>query len=103
MELVNGKAPALAGALVTTSWVRDDYGNGRRRYKLYAQHVPLLQAAAADMQLGVLHPRLAGAALVIGELTLEVPKLEVAKLLAAGLQEMLAKQPPEIVQVKSSL
>ena len=51
------------------------------------------------MQIGVSHPRLAGGPTVIGEATLDVPNLEVAKILLAGLTEMLNKQPPEILQV----
>ncbi len=47
----NGAPPVPAAAMVTSSWVRDDYANGRRRYKLYAMHVPLVQAQAADMQI----------------------------------------------------
>jgi hypothetical protein len=97
IELIENGAPQPAAAMVTTSWVRDDYSNGRRRFKVYAMHVPLLQALAADMQLGISHPRMAGAPTVIGEATLEVPNLEVAKILHAALGEMLAKQPPEIV------
>ena len=95
----NGALPVPAAAMVTSSWVRDDYANGRRRYKLYAMHVPLVQAQAADMQIGVSHPRLASGPTVIGEATLDVPNLEVAKILLAGLTEMLNKQPPEILQV----
>jgi hypothetical protein len=101
IELIKNGAPQPPAAMVTTSWVRDDYGNGRRRYKVFAMHVPLLQAMAADMQLGVSHPRLAGAPTVIGEATLEVPNLEVAKMIHAALGEMLAKQPPEIQVVGS--
>jgi hypothetical protein len=101
IELVkNGVPPLPAAAMVTTSWVRDDYSSGRRRFKLFALHVPLLQAMAADMQVGISHPRMAGVPTVIGEATLEVPNLEVAKILHAALGEMLAKQPPEIVTVQ---
>lgn len=95
----NGGAPALA--MVTTSWVRDDFANGRRRFKLYAMHVPVIQAVDPKMSIGASHPRLAGAPAVIGELSIEVPNLEVARILLAGLSEMLNKQPPEILQVKA--
>src|SRR5262249_46388596 len=96
----NGGAPAAA--MVTTSWVRDDFANGRKRFKLYAMHVPVQQAVSMRTALHAQHPRLAGGPTVIGEATLEVPNLEVAKILLAGLNEMLAKQPPEILQVKSA-
>ena len=95
----NGTMPQPQAAMVTSSWVRDDYANGRRRDKLYAMHVPLVNAQAADMHMGVSHPRLASGPTVIGEATLDVPNLEVAKILLAGLTEMLNKQPPEILQV----
>ena len=100
MEAIkNGGAPAAA--LVTTSWVRDDFANGRRRIKLYAMHVPVQQAVNPMRPLDATHPRLAGGPTVIGEAVLEVPNLEVAKILLAGLNEMLTKQPPEILQVKA--
>jgi hypothetical protein len=38
---------------------------------------------------------------VIGEASVEVPNLEVAKILHAAMGEMLSKQPPEILQVKA--
>jgi hypothetical protein len=97
----NGGAPAPA-AMVTSSWVRDDFANGRRRFKVYAIHVPLVQGVAADMRIDASHPRIAGAPAVIGEVSIEVPNLEVAKILHAAIGEMLAKQPPEILQVKSA-
>jgi hypothetical protein len=100
MEVSKSGSPPSA-AIVTTSWVRDDYANGRRRFKVYAMHVPVMQAVAADMQIGISHPRMVGAPAVIGEATLEVPNLEIAKMLYAALGEMLSKQPPEILQVKA--
>ena len=77
MELTkNGNVPT---ALVSISWNRDDFANGRRRYKAYAMS------------------RVNGGnSIVIGETVLEVPNLEVAKVLHAAIGEMLAKQPPEI-------
>ena len=84
MELTkNGSAPAAA-ALVSISWIRDDFANGRRRYKAYA------------MMTGGGNPN----PTVIGEATLEVPNLEIAKILQSAMGEMLAKQPVEIIQVK---
>jgi hypothetical protein len=83
MELTkNGGAPKPA--MVSISWIRDDFSNGRRRYKAYA------------MMTGGGNPN----PTVIGEATLEVPNLEVAKILQAAMGEMLAKQPLEIIQVK---
>lgn len=76
--LKNGTAPR---ALVSISWVRDDFANGRRRYKAYAM-------SRVDG---------GGNPAVIGEAILEVPNLEVAKILHAAMGEMLAKQPPEIL------
>lgn len=104
MEISNNGASQPQAAMVTSSWVRDDYASGRRRYKLYAMHVPLVNAQAADKEDGInsvitSHPRLASGPTVIGEATLDVPNLEVAKILLAGLAEMLNKQPPEILQV----
>jgi hypothetical protein len=75
--LKNGTPPR---ALVSISWVRDDFVNGRRRYKAYAM-------SRVD----------GGNPAVIGEAILEVPNLEVAKILHAAMGEMLAKQPPEIL------
>jgi hypothetical protein len=94
----NGTPPA---AMVTTSWIREDLPNGRKRFRLYAVHVPLQQAVSSDLRIDVQHPRLAGAPAVIAEATIEAPNLEVAKILLAGLHEMLAKQPPEILQVRA--
>jgi hypothetical protein len=82
MEITQNGAPHRA--MITTSWARDDYANGRRRYKLYA----------------MAKPETGGSALVIGEAVLEVPNLEVAKIVVSGLTEMLVKQGPEILQVK---
>lgn len=77
MDLIkNGNAPM---AMVNISWVRDDFANGRRRYKAYAMS------------------RVDGSnPVVIGEASIEVPSLEVAKIIHAAMAEMLAKQPPEI-------
>jgi hypothetical protein len=99
MDIVKNGAPQQA--MVTTSWVRDDFANGRRRFKLYAMHVPVMHAVAPDIRIDASHPRLAGGPAVIGEASLEVPNLEVARILLAGLTEMLNKQPPEILQVKA--
>ncbi len=77
----NGASQAPAAAMVTTSWMHDDFGSRRHRFKGYAAHVPLMQAVAADMQLGVSHPRIASAPTLIGEVSIEVPNLEVAKIL----------------------
>lgn len=87
---LNGNTASPQG-IVTTSWVRDDLGNGRKRYKLYAMHIPI---DPATMQL-------AGSPMVIGDAALEVPNLEIAKFLLAGLTEMINKQPVEILQVCS--
>jgi hypothetical protein len=90
-------------AMVTACWVRDVFVSGRRRFKLYAMHVPVRQstlrptvqiAATANGIQGAVQ-QLIGAPTVIGEATLEVPNLEVAKLLHAAPGEMLSKQPPE--------
>ncbi len=95
----NGNPVAPAAAMVTTSWVRDEFANGRKRFKLYAMHVPLTTAigSAAGDVIGANHPRMAAPPTVIGEVTLEVPNLEVAKILHAAIGEMLSKQPPEIL------
>lgn len=96
MEITkNGNAPQTA--MVTTSWVRDEFANGRKRFKLYAIHVPLTQVAAGDMKLAISHPRMAGAPTVIGEASIEVPNLEVARILHAAVGQMLQAQPPEIL------
>jgi hypothetical protein len=68
--------------LISISWQRDDFANGRRRYKAYA--VTRLNGG--------------GNPVVIGEAALEVPNLEVAKIIHAAMGEMLAKQPPEILR-----
>ena len=94
----NGAPPA---AMVTTSWVRDDYANGRRRFTVYAMQVPVMQAINPGERIDAMRPRLAGGPAVIGEATLEVPNLEVAKIRLAAIGEMLAHQPPEILQVKA--
>jgi hypothetical protein len=91
-----------AQGMVTTSWVRDEYANGRKRFTVYAMHVPVMQAVAPGGQIDVSRPRLAGAPAVIGQLILEVPNLEVAKMLCAALGETLAAQPPEILQIKGA-
>ena len=96
-----GQSATPQAAMITTSWMRDDFANGRRRFKLYAMHVPVMQAVDPAMHIGLSHPRLAGAPAVIGEMTVEVPNLEVARILHAAMAEMLSKQPPEILQVKS--
>jgi hypothetical protein len=77
----NGGAPQQA--IVSISWMRDDFANGRRRYKAYAM----------SRTTSVGNPA------VIAEAVLEVPNLEVAKILHAAMGEMLAKQPPEIAIV----
>jgi hypothetical protein len=99
MEVRKDGTPPTA-AMVTTSWVRDDFVNGRRRFKVYAMHVPLMQTVAEDMQRGVSHPKMAGAPTVIGEIMLEVPNLEVARMLHVALGETLSKQGPELLTVK---
>ena len=89
MEITRNGAPP-GTALVTTSWVRDDYANGRRRYKTFAMQL--------TQELG---PRgMQTVPVVIGEAQLEVPNIEVAKILHAALGQMLAKQPPELALVK---
>lgn len=95
------KNGAAQPAMVTSSWVRDDFANGRKRFKLYAMHVPIHKFEGLDLDVAMSHPRLAGAPTVIGEATIEVPNLEVAKILHAAIGEMLSKQPPEILQVKA--
>jgi len=71
--------------VIATSWVRDQFANGRKRFKVYAMHVPVTQVA------------LAGAPAVIGEASIEVPNLEVARILHAAVGQMLQAQPPEIL------
>lgn len=95
----NGAPPPAA--MVTTCWVRDDFANGRRRYKLHAMHVPLQNAVDPALGLAASHPRLAGNPMVIGEVELIVPNLEVARILLSAMSEMISKQPPEILQVKA--
>ena len=73
----NGAGPAT---MVSISWARDDFANGRRRYKAFAMARPSNGNPA-----------------VIGEAVLEVPNLEIAKILHGALGEMLAKQPAEIL------
>jgi hypothetical protein len=102
LDIRNGTPATLAAAIVTTSWVRDDFGGGRRRYKVFAMHCAVMGAITPDIRIDAQHPRLAAPPAVIGEVTVEVPNLEVAKILYAALGEMLAKQPPEIVQVKTA-
>jgi hypothetical protein len=67
--------------MVSISWVRDDFTNGRRRYKAFVMSRPS-----------------GGNPAVIGEASVEVPNLEVSKILHAAMGEMLAKQPPEILR-----
>ena len=100
MEVTKDGAPPQA--MVTTSWMREDLSKGHKRFKLYAMHVPLQHRIQEVVRLDVSHPRLAGPSMVIGEATIEVSKLEVAKILQAAVGEMLAKQPPEILQVQAS-
>lgn len=97
IELVKS-APAPQPAIVTTSWSLDVYGNGRKRFKVYAVHIPVTPLESRDAELAVSHPRMAGAATVIGEVTIEVPNLEVARILHAAIGQMLAAQPPEILR-----
>jgi hypothetical protein len=97
MELVNNRT-APAAAMVTTSWVREDLANGRKRFRVFAMHVPLVNAVALDVPLDASHPRIAGAPSVIAEATLEMANLDVAKILYATIGQMIAKQPPEIIQ-----
>lgn len=76
----NGASPQAQ--MLSISWVRDDFASGRRRYKAFA----------------MARPSGGGNPAVIGEAVLEVPNLEVAKIIHSALGEMLAKQPPEIVK-----
>jgi hypothetical protein len=69
IEISNG---FLAPAMVTTSWLRADYANGRRHYKLYGMQVPLMPHSPRDPPVGVSHPNLAGSPIMIGEASLEV-------------------------------
>src|SRR6185437_17146814 len=94
-NLRNGATPASSG-MVTTSSVRDEYTHGRKRFTVYAMHVPIADPQDIDLKLGVSQPRMAGAPIVIGQATLVVPNLDVARMLHAAIGEMLAKQPPEI-------
>jgi len=92
----NGAPPAaLQPAMVTSSWMREDLPNGRRRFRLYAMQVPVMRPEPQDMQTRA--HRLAGNPAVIGEATIDVMNLEVARILHAAIGEMLAKQPPEIL------
>lgn len=87
MELLkNGAAPRPQP--VEVSFVRDDYANGRRRYKSYAM--------IKQQQLDPLTNTLRQVTVVIGEITVEAPNLEVAKVCCASLLNMLSKLPPEI-------
>jgi hypothetical protein len=90
----NGGAPAAN--LLTTSWMRERTSEGPSRFTLYAMMTPVQQAVNSIEQA---HPRMAGAPMVVGQAVIDVPNLEIAKLLLAGLNEMLSKQPSEIVQV----
>jgi hypothetical protein len=101
----NGAAPAAN--LVTTSWIRERTSEGRSRFTLYAIVTPVQQhphslnpslPRAGERDLEV-HPRMAAAPMVVGQAVIDVPNLEIAKLLAAGIGEMIAKQGPEILQV----
>jgi hypothetical protein len=95
MELVNNRT---APAMVTTSWMREDLANGRKRFRVFAMHVPLVNAVDTAIPLDASHPRIAGAPAVIGEATIEASNLDVAKILSATISQMIAKQPPEIIQ-----
>jgi hypothetical protein len=90
IEITKNGAPAPS-AMVTTSWVREDLANGRKRFRVFAMHLPLIQASATDAPLDVQHPRIAGAPSVIAEATLEVANLDVAKILYATIGQMIAK------------
>lgn len=96
----NGTQPAVA-ALTTSAWVRDDFVNGRRCYKVYTLQAPVRNIVNPEMMARGAYPQLAGNPTVIAEATLIVPNLEVAKFLVAAIAEMIAKQPPEILQVKA--
>ena len=39
-----------------------------------------------------------GLPMVLGEAVLDVPNLDIAKVLSAGIAQMIAQQPPEIVR-----
>jgi len=95
----NGNLTPRPG-VVTTCWRRDDYGNGHRRYTVSAIHVPIAETFDPTRPIESSTPRMAGAPTVLGTITMEAPNLEVAKMLYAGLGEMLATQPPEILQIK---
>ncbi len=97
----NGSTPAPGSAMLGTSWTMEQTVSGRKHFKLYVIHVPLLNAfGGGPIGIGAATPRIAGAPTVIGEATMEVPNLEIARLLVAGISEMLAKQPPEIILAK---
>jgi hypothetical protein len=80
--LKNGGAPQMA--MASASFVRDDFVNGRRRYKGF-----LIQRAGGDNPV------------VIGEAQLEVPNLEIARILLTAMADFLSKQPVELLQVKA--
>lgn len=83
----NGNQPHPQGkGVITTSWDRDDSNNKKRRFKLTATYTPLTP-----------DERLAGPPVTIGESTLDAPSLEVARIMVAGLNQMLASQPPDIL------
>lgn len=98
MEIFKNGGPPKAG-IITSSWVRDDFTTDRRRYKIFAMHVPV---ESMDPQgVNPQHPRLAGGPTVIGEMEITVPNLDVAKFLLNAFGEMLSKQGPEIITVQS--
>jgi hypothetical protein len=99
---LNGKAPAPAtsGAL-TTCWRLERTPEGRKKFIVRAIYTPLLQAV--NSQIDQSRPRMAGAPVVVGDAELDVPNLEILKILHMGIGEMLAKQPPEIMKPDGSV
>jgi hypothetical protein len=96
----NGQLAPRAVMIAVSRQPREDLNNSWKRFTLHAVHVPLADPPTADMQINVSYPRLAGMPGVGGTLTLTVPNLDVARVLATDLLKMLAQEGPEIIQIK---
>jgi len=99
MSTENHDEPVRLPAIITSSWTREILENGRKRFKFHAIQVPLDHSPAPVIQVAVEHPRLAAPPVVVGELVLEIVNLDVARILIAAVQQVLAAQPPELHRV----
>jgi hypothetical protein len=82
----NGAGPEAMKVNVSTSFLVERTGDGRKVMKVYAL---------------AMNPQ--GLPMVLGEAVLDVPNLDIGKVLAAGIAQMIAQQGPEITLAKPSL